>query len=118
MRQIEEQNARVQQAKCKQKDFYLKYLRRNNDEQTSVPLTTSLEDFKKARFANSKIGAGVNKLNPPMPQINQVKPLLNKEDLAFLNRHDEDDDFPFRQDSQRSGKGSAVQLPDLNHTKF
>ena len=61
MRQIEEQNARVNAAKFKQKEFYLRYLRRNQED-PQPDLQTSLVDFKKARFGNSKIGAGLSRL--------------------------------------------------------
>ena len=61
MRQIEEQNARVNAAKFKQKEFYMKYLRRNQEE-PQPDLSTSMADFKKARFGNSKIGAGLARL--------------------------------------------------------
>ena len=62
MRQIEEQNARVNAAKFRQKEFYMKYLRRNLDE-PQPDLKTSMADFKKARFGgNSKIGAGLARL--------------------------------------------------------
>ena len=79
----------------------MKYLRRQNDQEKSVPLQTSLEDFRKQKFKNTKIGAGVTKLNPPEPQLNNVKPLLNREELAFLNKHGDEDDFPIKTDSAR-----------------
>ena len=73
----------------------MKYLRRNNDDTTAVPLQTSLEDFKKARFGNSKIGSGVAKLTTKgapsnIAAANPVKPLLTREELSFLNRHGEE----------------------------
>ena len=61
MRQIDEQNARVNAAKFKQKEFYMKYLRRNMDE-PQPELTESMQDFKKKRFGNSRIGAGLSRL--------------------------------------------------------
>ena len=39
----------------------MKYLRRNLDE-PQPELTESMADFKKARFGNSRIGAGLNRL--------------------------------------------------------
>ena len=39
----------------------MKYLRRNLDE-PQPELTASMADFKKARFGNSKIGAGLTRL--------------------------------------------------------
>ena len=81
MRQINEQNTRVEAAKFKQKEFYMKYLRRNQYEDIPLaPLQESLEIVKKARFgknvAPSKIGAGLGLLNKQkneiqMPVINQ-----------------------------------------------
>ena len=70
MRQIDEQNARVNAAKFRQKEFYMKYLRRNHDE-PQPELTESMVDFKKKRFGNSKIGAGLSRL-PEFRQANIV----------------------------------------------
>ena len=49
-------------AKFKQKEFYMRNLRRNQEE-PQPDLKTSMHDFKKARFGGaSKIGAGLSKL--------------------------------------------------------
>ena len=49
-------------AKFRQKEFYMRYLRRN-EEDPQPDLQTSMQDFKKARFGgNSKIGAGLTRL--------------------------------------------------------
>jgi len=45
MRQINEQNSRVQAAKGEQREFYMKYLRRNQQENLPLrPLRESLDD--------------------------------------------------------------------------
>ena len=45
MRQINEQNSRVQAAKGEQREFYMKYLRRNQQENLPLrPLQESLDD--------------------------------------------------------------------------
>ena len=108
MRQINEQNTRVEAAKFKQKEFYMKYLRRNHQEDIPLaPLQESLEVVKKARFGknvgHSKIGAGLGLISKQrnevqMPEINrnvqEVKPLITREDMAFLNQRGNDKDFP------------------------
>ena len=73
MRQIDEQNARVKAAKLQQKDFYLKYLRRD---QTPC-----------------RIGAGVANLPTHLQQNNTQTKI--QQDLAFLNKR-EDEFFPIQ----------------------
>ena len=81
MRQINEQNSRVEAAKFQQKEFYMRYLRRNHQEDIPLaPLQESLEVVKKARFGKdigmSKIGAGLGLRNKSknevqIPAVNQ-----------------------------------------------
>ena len=103
----------------------MKYLRRNQDE-PQPDLKTSMADFKKARFgANSKIGAGLARLpefqravfvdqQPAAAQgIGQIKPLLTRADLAFLNEHGNEAGFPLNQPSIPPGG----QLPSLGKAR-
>ena len=92
----------------------MKYLRRNQDE-PQPDLKQSMVDFKKQRFGNSRIGAGLTKL-PEFRQATTVtsggqgtknketsgamiKPLITRADLAFLNDHGNETDFPLSQPS-------------------
>ena len=86
----------------------MNYLRRNQDD-PQPELTESMADFKKKRFGNSRIGAGLKRLpefrtatfvdenNQQHTQVKPIVPLLTRADLAFLNEHGNEADFPLKQ---------------------